>query len=170
MNDLSDDKRVTIFHRLNMLKMKAGAQLDDERYGFINSMGVKKAQASIDKEEENYSKEIEAIIVKLETAWEDLKNTDDPKKQKKLLHELYNYANNVKDIATTFNYSLMGYFGKSLRDFCEKIDLADTAHHTIVQAHIDVMWVTLKTNLKGDGGEQAQELKEIVEKAIEQHS
>lgn len=162
--------KVTIMHRLNKLKLKAGVGLMDERMGFIDPKALLRAQASIDNKADSYSDEIKAVIVRLESTWDDLKKENDAKKRKRLTSELHNYANNVKDIAETFKYKLMGHFGKSLRDFCEKIDVGNKAHHIIVQAHIDVMDVACQQNIKDEGGPVANELISIVAKAIEQHS
>ena len=162
--------KVKIFHRINKLKLKAGAAPSDKRAGFIDQRAIDKAQAAIDSKEDSYSSEIEAVIVRVDSSWEDLKNEKDIKKHKKLTSALYNYANNVKDIAETFKYELMGHFGKSLRDFCEKLDVSKDEHHVIVQAHIDVMWIAFQQNIKDHGGPVAEELKAIVAKAIEQHS
>lgn len=163
-------EKIKIQHRLNRLKLKAGVAIDDERLGYIDPKAIKKAQASIDNQESSYAGEVEEVLVKLDSTWEDLKNEKDKKKTKVLISQLYNFANNVKDMAETFNYKLMGYFGQSLRDFCEKIDISNDAHHVIVQAHIDVMWVAFKHNIKDEGGPQAQELKSMLSQAIQKHS
>lgn len=163
-------KKVKIQHRLNKLKLKAGVAIDDERHGFIDPAALRKAQDAIDAKEEHYGEEVEEVLVKLDSVWEDLKKESDPKKAKELKSQLYNYANNVKDMAETFDYKLMGYFGQSLRDFCEKVDPAKEAHQVIVQAHIDVMWVAFKHNIKDEGGAQAKELKAMLAQAIEKHS
>lgn len=167
MSSLSN--KVKIFHRLNKLKLKAGVPLDDERHGFIDPKAIKKAQAAIDAKEDSYTEEVEAIIVRIDSTWEDIRAEKDDKKAKQLQSELYNYANNILDVADTFSYKLMKHFGKSLRDFCEKIDIKNKAHHVIVQAHIDVMWVAFQNNIKDEGGPQAAELKKIVAQAIEKH-
>lgn len=170
MSSSPKSDKVTIFHRINKVKMKAGATAHDKRAGFIDPKAMKAAQAAIDDQEDSYSSEIEAVIMRVDSSWEDLKGEKDSKKQKKLKSELYNYANNVKDIAETFKYELMGHFGKSLRDFCEKLDVEKDEHKIIVQAHIDVMWIAFQQNIKDHGGPVAEELKAIVAKAIEQHS
>lgn len=168
MSNFSD--KVKIKHRLNRLKLKAGVAVDDERLGFIDPKAIKKAQASIDNQEDNYSSEVEEVLVKLDSTWTDLKAEGDEKKAKRLRTELYNYANNIKDMAETFKYKLMGSFGESLRDFCEKLDAKKEAHQVIVQAHIDVMWVAFKHNIKDEGGPQAKELKAMLAQAIQKHS
>lgn len=168
MSNFSD--KVKKMHRLNRLKLKAGVGIDDERLGYIDPSAIKRAQAAIDNQEEAYTTEVEEVLIKLDSTWEDLKKLKDPKKAKKLINELYNYANNVKDMAETFNYRLMGSFGESLRDFCERINVENEAHFVIGQAHVDVMWIAFKHNIKDEGGEQAKELKAMLTRAIEKHS
>jgi len=168
MSNFSD--KVKIQHRLNRLKLKAGVALDDERLGYIDPKAIKRAQDAIDSQESSYAGEVEEVLVKLDSTWEDLKSEKDKKKTKKLANQIYNYANNIKDMAETFKYKLMGEFGQSLRDFCEKVDADKEEHRIIVQAHIDVMWVAFKHNIKDEGGPQAKELKNMLAKAIEKHS
>ena len=157
-------------HRLNRLKLKAGVPLDDKRFGHIDPAAIKRAQAAIDVQEDSYTAEVEEVLVKLDSTWEDLKKEKDPKKAKKIIGKLYNYANNVKDMAETFDYKLMGSFGESLRDFCDKINIQNEAHFVIVQAHIDVMWIAFKHNIKDEGGQQAKELQTMLTQAISKHS
>jgi len=167
MSDLN--KKVKIMHRLNRLKLKAGIPIDDDRLGYIDPAAIKKAQAAINSQEGAYAGEVEEILVRLDSTWEDLKKEKNEKNVKRMVSELYNFANNVKDMADTFEYGLMGHFGESLREFCEKIDVSKDAHHVIVQAHIDVMWVAFKHNIKDEGGPQAGELKAMLTRAIEKH-
>lgn len=163
-------EKVKKMHRLNRLKLKAGVGLDDNRLGYIDPAAINRAQNAINNQEDSYAGEVEEVLVKLDSTWEDIKSNKDEKKVKKLRSELFNYANNVKDMAETFNYQLMGAFGKSLRDFCEKLDVGNEAHLVIVQAHIDVMWIAFKHNIKDEGGSQAKELKGMLDRAIEKHS
>lgn len=162
-------EKVKIRHRLNRLKLKAGAA-DDARSGFIDPLAIQKAQQAIDGQKENYAGEVEGLLVRLDSTWEDLKKEKDAKRVKKMMAELHNFANNIKDMAETFDYRLMSHFGESLRNFCEKINISNEAHHTIVQAHIDVMWIAFKHNIKDEGGPQGQELKAMLARAIEKHS
>ena len=163
-------KNIKIYHRLNRLRLKAGLPLDDNSLGFIDPAAIELAQRAIAEKEPLYAQELEQVLVKLESTWDDLKKETNPKKIKKNLHHLYTYAHNIKDLAETYHYALMNHFGESLRDFCERIDLSNDAHHTIVQAHIDVMWVAFNSNIKDDGGPQAQDLKLVVATAIKKYS
>src|SRR5688500_17498318 len=98
MSNLSKKKKVEIFHRINKLKLKAGAalsELGDDKAGFIDPKAVKRAQSAIDKKEAEYTKELESILVKLDSTWDDTKKEKDKKKLKKHTNKIYNYANNV---------------------------------------------------------------------------
>ncbi|MCB9991559.1 MAG: hypothetical protein H6867_09330 [Rhodospirillales bacterium] len=168
MSNFSD--KVKKLHRMNKLKLKAGVPMDDEKFGYIDPAAIKRAQASIDNKEDSYIREVEEVLVKLDSTWEDIKNNKDEKQNKKLITDLSNYANNIKDMAETFGYKLMGSFGESLRDFCEKIDVGNEAHFVIVQAHIDVMWIAFKHNIKDEGGPQAKDLEQMLGQAIAKYS
>ncbi len=165
----NSSSKIEIYKRLNKLKLKAGIPLDEDVEGFINASSIKNAQIKIDEKELGYKSEIEEILIFINESWKDTANSDDLQR-KKHLDRLYNYANNIKDLAETYNYHLMSHFGLSLRNFCEKINVSNTNHHVIVQAHIDVMWAAFEQNIKGDGGELAQELKKMLEIAIKQNS
>ncbi|MBI4030832.1 MAG: hypothetical protein HY370_04090, partial [Proteobacteria bacterium] len=164
---VKSSKRVKIMHRINRLKKKAGVDTDDARLGFIDPKAVKRAQESIDVQAVRYSGEVETALKNLDDTWRKLKEEKDATTAAALSKQLYNYANNIKDMAETFGYSLMDHFGKSLRDFSKNLNVANKAHHVIVQAHIDVMWVAFNENIKDQGGVKAEELKLIVAKAIE---
>ena len=165
----SNSKKVQILHRINKLKLKAGADLDDKRSGFIDPLAIHKAQKAIDDKEDEYGNELNAVLVQLDSVWTDMKTMKDEKKIKKAQDQMFNFANNVKDLAETYSYHLMKHFGQSLRDFCTKFDVEKKPHHIIIQAHMDVMRVAFEQGIKDEGGPAAQELKKIVAKAIEQH-
>lgn len=169
MTDKGKNK-VQILHRINRLKLKAGAELSDKRAGFIDAGAIARAQDAIDSKEEEYGGELQEMLVKIDSVWTDMQTTKDEKKLKKLQDQMFNYANNVKDLAETYGYTLMKHFGQSMRDFCSKFDMNNEPHHIIMQAHIDVMNVAFEQGIKDDGGPAAKELMQIVVKAIEKHS
>lgn len=163
-------RKVKIFHRINRLKRKAGAESGDTKPGFIDSAAVANAQNYIAQQESRYPEEVHIILNRLVNTWGELKQEKDEKRALTQLSWLYNYANNIKDMAETYNYKLMDHFGKSLRDFCEYIDVRNKAHHVIVDAHINVMRIAYNENIKDHGNPKAEELKKIVAKAIEKYS
>ncbi len=170
MNSFNKAK-VEIFHRINKLKLKAGAALDEKGVGFLDEKAIKRAQAAIDAKVTEYTDELESMLARLNSTWNSaLENAKNPEATKQHASAMHNYANNIKDLAATYDYDLMEYFGHSLRDFCEKVDFSNKAHKTIVQAHIDVMTAAWRKKIKGSDEEMAKELKETLAKAIEQHS
>lgn len=168
MND-SDGDKIEIFHRVNRLKLKAGASLHDGA-GFIDSGAINRAQGIIETKQSLYPKIVEESLRKLEKSWNNFKTASSDELRKSSMEEIYHTANHIKDLASTFNYELMQHFAVSLRDFSECIDLTRQEHHIIVQAHNDVMWVVYNENIKDHGGVKAEELKLIVAKAIEKYS
>lgn len=159
--------RVEKFHRINHLKLKAGIPVEDETHGYISPQKVKQAQSTINDQEKDYKYEVESVLRQISQVWGELQ--DDPNNAE-ILDYLYNFTNNAKDIAETFDYSLMAHFAHSLRDFCEHFDVNKKEHYTIVQAHIDVMWITFNEDIRGDDSEQAQELKSSIAEAIRIYS
>lgn len=154
---------VEMFHRINRLRAKAGGKPGDSKTGFIDPRAIARAQKVVEDKEDGIGAEIEAGLARIGNAWEDL--------QKSAVHmpRLRSDANNIKDLADTYHYQLLAHFGESLRDFCEKLDVGNKAHHTIVQAHIDAMLAAHRLGIRGHGGPQAAELKQMVARAIEKH-
>lgn len=156
---------VEIHYRVNKLKMKAGADMEDGA-GFIDGKDIRSAQAYIDSKNEDYTDEVHTMLNDLEKIWGTLSQGED----EDMLTAMYHKSNHIKDLAGTYSYALMLHFAKSLREFIEVLDVANDAHKTIVRAHIDVMWVVFHEKLKDSEDEKAQELKTIVVQAIEKHS
>jgi len=137
--------------------------------GVIDPSTIKKAQTHIDEKEGEYTDEVKIVLEKLSDSWQSFKDAgaDDAPEW---IEKIYNYSNNIKDLTSMYQHDLMTHFGLSLREFCEKIDIEREEHHVIVQAHIDVMWVTYEQQLRSDSSEKAEELKKVVAIAIEKYS
>ncbi len=161
-------EQVEVIHRINRIKKKVAPDGNMGAPGFINPDHIKNAQGIIDDGEDTYKKEIASALKQLSTEWAKAKTSPDTSKE--VTKEIYRLANYIKDMASTYEYELMDYFGHSLRKFSDQIDVQNKAHQTIVQAHIDVMGVAYSQNIKGQGGEMAKELKLIVGKAIAKYS
>ncbi|MCB9983684.1 MAG: hypothetical protein H6861_08455 [Rhodospirillales bacterium] len=163
------DSEAEIFHRMNKLKPKAGLSAFSKSQGLISQKRIEKAQKAIDDKESLYHEEVEKILGNLQASWKDYcaQKSDN---RTNALDRIYNYSNNVKDLTSMYNHTLMEYFAQSLRDFCEKIDVHKKEHQIIVQAHIDAMFVTLHEKLRSDESEKAKELMDAVAVAIEKYS
>lgn len=168
MSKSPTEQKVEIFHRINRLKIKAGSTKDGPPVKFSKER-LEDPQRFMNDLTDNYNEELEVVLNDLETAWKGLLSQD----KDTILENretLYHKANHVKDLAATCNYPLMQHFGLSLREFIEKIDPENKDHHTIVRAHLDVMWIVKKENIHDEGGDKAKELKNMVLTAIKQHS
>jgi hypothetical protein len=159
---------IEIIHRINRLKEKVSAPAAQNKNGCVNPDDIKEAQSVIDTTQEHCTQALSHAIETLETIWKKTSEYNEGNRQS-TLHEIHRHANFIKDIASTYHYELMSYFGQSLRDLTDRIDIANTAHRTIVKAHIDVMHITLQNSIKADKGDLAKELKRMLEKAIHRH-
>ncbi len=166
--DRQEAPHVEVFHRVNRLKLKAGAPSPDAAPGFLDPKAIERADLAIKDEGAVYVEELKDVLGKLEGAWEAALAVSNGRAYTEI-EEVYHYANHVKDLAATFGYGLMKHFGASLRAFAADIDIKNEAHHVIVRAHLDVMWVVYHENIKDHGGPKAEELKEIVAQAIERY-
>ncbi len=164
----SKDSKVEVFHRVNKLKLKAGFGLEDDKVGFIDKSAIIRGQMKIDEKEHEYPETVKDILEKLSETWKELKEADQSQRDD-LKDKIYNYSNNIKDLTATYKHDLMHHFSLSLRNFCERINLDKKEHQVIVQAHIDVMWITFNEKLKGEVGQKAEELKDIVLQAIKKY-
>lgn len=164
------DEQVEVFHRVNKLKIRAGLSATDDSVFRIEKERIERAEAVVESKASLYPVEVKNVLKALDKAWTEAKAAGKPEKARPQLEKLFHKANQIKDLASTFNYVLMQHFGSSLRDFVEKLDIENPNHLVIVQAHIDVMWMVLNENIKDEGGAKAAELKAIVARAIEKYS
>lgn len=170
MSKSDEDVDVEVYNRVNRLKLKAGAGLN-EGPGKLDPEAVKRADSVVIKMSSLYPAEIKNMLTVLTREWEEVKALPEGGDRTGHAEKLSNTANQIKDLGTTFGYNLMGYFGESLRDYILETDLSRKEHFIIVQAHIDVMMVAFRENLKDDdGGAMAEELKKMVHVAIEKYS
>ena len=166
---------VEIFHRINRLKSKAaGGQKISVAPGYIDATAIAEAQNVLEFGKECYQEQLEIIIANLGASWSALKKeaSDGSPGGNSAVHleRIYNYANNIKDLAETYNFLLMLHFGRSLRDFCAGMNAARKEHRIIVQAHVDAISVAFHENIGAEEDPKAIELKAMVARAIEKHS
>ncbi|MEZ5814129.1 MAG: hypothetical protein R3E13_05315 [Alphaproteobacteria bacterium] len=159
---------IEIIHRINRLKEKVSAPAVQNKNGCVNPRHITEAQSVIDATQDDCTQALSHAIENLETMWKKTSEHNEENRQS-TLHEIHRHANFIKDIASTYHHELMSYFGQSLRDLTDRIDIANTAHRTIVKAHIDVMNIALQNSVKTDKGDLAKELKQMLEKAIHRH-
>ena len=163
------DEPIEIYHRVNHLKLKAGGKLTDGP-GHLTASNIKEAEKIIEAMAPLSSPEIERMLTEITTIWVKAKAIEDTDKRRKQAQSLSHIANQIKDIASTYHFDLMAHFAASLRDYIMDTALQKLEQLIIVQAHIDAMNTSFRENIKNDdGGLQAEELKEAVRQAIEEH-
>ncbi len=168
MSKNDDPVKVEIFNRINRLKEKAGGVLG-KTMGRFSPTSLEKADLVIEEMADLYPQEIERRLKALNDEWARLKTIDDAAEKSKSVELMSNLSIQIKDLAGTFGYTLMSDFGDSLCQYILETEMSREEHSVIVQAHIDVMEIAFKQNLKSDGGKAGQELKETVKKAIEKY-
>ena len=72
MSDSNKKSKVEIMHRINRLKLKAGAEPGEKSVGFIDPKAVRKAQNVIDEKEIQYGDEVNEVMVRLDSVWTDM--------------------------------------------------------------------------------------------------
>ncbi|WP_435641146.1 hypothetical protein [Micavibrio aeruginosavorus] len=166
---MSDDtSKIEIYKRANKLKVKAGGDPKGGP-GRFDATAVNRANIVIQKMSDMYPNEIKKSLEELDRLWGETKQMDSGARADHAAL-MSNTANKIKDLAGTFGYELMSYFGTSLRDYILDTDLSQPEQATIVQAHVDVMQVAYRENLKGMKHPLADELKRVVAEAIAKYS
>lgn len=168
---LHNDAEVEIIHRRNKLKEKvvaAGVSLSAAGGGFIDPEAIARAQAVIDGGQDTFILELKKSLESLGQIWTKLKQSGHNDDQ--AIEEIHRLSNHIKDMAGTFGNGLMDDFGGSLRDFSDQIDVSKKAHITIVQAHIDVMWIAFTRDIRDIDAREAVELRAVLQQAIEKYT
>lgn len=167
MSEDSKAPKVEIYNRINRLKIKAGGSATGGP-GKLDPGSIDRANSVIQKMSEMYPNEIKKSLDELDVLWgETTKLAFDHRLEN--ARKVSNIANQIKDLAGTFGFDLMEYFAESLRDYILDVDLSKKEQIIIVQAHVDVMLVAYKQNLKHQEHPLADELKKTVAAAIERY-
>jgi hypothetical protein len=160
--------KVEVYNRINRLKIKAGGSLKGGP-GKLDPNTIDRANAVIQKMSDLYPTEIKKSLDELNTVWDETKGQSFDARSSNA-RKISNLANQIKDLAGTFGFDLMEYFGESLRDYILDIDLSQKEQIIIVQAHVDVMQVAYTQNLKSQEHPLGEELKKTVAAAIAKYS
>ena len=160
--------KVEIYNRINRLKIKAGGTAAGGP-GKLDQNSIDRANAVIQKMSDLYPDEIKKSLEELNGLWEETKSMPENARTANA-RRISNCANQIKDLASTFGFDLMEYFGESLRNYILDIDLSQKEQIIIVQAHVDVMQVAYSQNLKSQEHPLGEELKKTVATAIAKYS
>lgn len=165
----SDDDEIKIYRRANRLKQRMSAT-NPRAAGKIGDEAIEKAQAAVDRMCEAYPGKIEAALKLLEKEWNGMRDLPQSDERAEKAEKVFTLAHNVKDISAQCGYELMAYFAENLRDYVTRTNFSMEAQRVITQACVDAMKVVFKKDIKKDGGPVADELKDVLQKAITKYS
>lgn len=106
----------------------------------------------------------------LKEYWDEMKDMPDSGERDGVAQHVFTVAHEIKDIGAMCGYQLAAYFGESLRDFIGQTDLKLEAQRVIIQAHVDVLNIAIKKDIREDDSPAAEELKRMLKLAIDQYS
>lgn len=165
---MKDDAKVKIYKMANNLKERLGYTHKQNEEGHIAPESIDEADKLIAEVCATCPETIEKHLKTLGDLWEDMRSSDAAKRQETAT-KVFATAHEIKDIGSLCGFDLIAYFAESLRDYIERTELNLNAQVVIVQAHLDAMKVVHHRGAKKDGGPEAEELKAMVQKAIDKY-
>ncbi len=162
------EPEVQVFHRVNRLKVKAGASADGPA-GPLDPAKVSAASQAISKSVGSYLEESIRQVAEMEAMVAALETEADLVRQRALLRTITHTANQVQSLGTTYGFPLATRFATSLRDFTGPMDYASPARCKITRAHVDALKAVFRGQIAGTGGKVGTALVQILEQAIAMH-
>lgn len=162
--------KVEIFKLANKLKARLGRQFKEQEEGFLAPEAIAEADQLIAKLCTECPQAISRHLETLSKLWVKMRDAKNPEERHDISRQVFTIAHEIKDLSSMCGYELIAYFAESLRDYIDKTELDIAAQVIIVQAHMDAMLVVHRQGVKKDAGPQAEELKEMVRKAVAQYS
>ena len=124
--------------------------------GAVDLDALAKAEEVIANLADDYLDWVKEDLVRLEAAYEQLKNADGNTAAER--EEIFQIAHDMKGQGGSFGYDLMTAVGDQLCRLVEKMDTAGPREVMMVRVHIDAMRVIITKGLKGDGGNEGRQL------------
>lgn len=171
----TDDKkgpRVEKYELHNRLRDKLAIEQRGEHVeGQIDPAAIEEADEIIARRcAEECQENMVAQMEQLKSLWDEMKDMPDSGARDELAQQVVTTAHEVKDIGAMCDYPLAAHFGESLRDFVSHTDLKLAAQRVIIQAHVDVLNIAIKENLRETDSPAAEELKRMLKVAVDQYS
>lgn len=164
----SGPKNVSIFHRINRLRIKAAGKAEGPP-GQIDPEAIRKADEFIGEVCADCRTVLGASIEKLVTGWERMRELPDSEERKAAAQAVFHIAHEIKDISGMCGYALLSHFSESLRDYVVETDLDMEARRVIVQAHVDAIQAVYRLDIKAESVPEAEALKQAVQQAIKKY-
>lgn len=152
----------------NRLRPRVGASKHDED-GFIDPQLIEEADKLISALCVDCPKTISGHLDALTLLWEKMKSATTVDERYNTSVQIFTLAHEIKDVSAMCQYALLSHFAESLRDYIGQTELNIHAQVVIIQAHIDAMQIVHKQGVKSDAGPEAEELRKMVARAVEQY-
>lgn len=159
-------KKITLANRL---KARLGAKYEGQQEGFLSPEVIAKADALIASMCTSCPVAIGEIISRLSACWEKIKKTEIPTTRADLMSEMFTHAHEIKDVGSLCGFELISHFAESLRDYIASAELDVEAKLIIIQAHLDAIQIVHRQGIKQNAGPEAEELKRMVSRAVDQY-
>lgn len=163
---MNDDTKVKMYKMANRLKERLGHTHKQTDEGYLAPATIEEADKLIAEVCATSPETIEKHLQTLSELWETMRSGDAADRPS-ISTKVFATAHEIKDIGSLCGYDLIAYFAESLRDYIERTELNLNAQVVIVQAHLDAMKVVHARGVKKDAGPEAEELKRMVQKAID---
>jgi chemotaxis protein histidine kinase CheA len=124
--------------------------------GAVDLDTLNRAEAVITEMTDNYLEWVAEDLAKIHQALEDLKA--EKKDHKDALARIFQLSHDMKGQGGSFGYTLMTILGGNLCHIVEKLEDAGSAEVEVIQLHIDAMDLVIAKQMKGDGGEEGEQL------------
>ena len=160
--------KIEIYKLANHLKERMGNAFSIQGEGFLAPSAIAEADKLIAEICATSPETIAKHLETLDGLWQNLRDGEAAQRQDTAV-QLFATAHEIKDIGAMCGYDLLAYFAESLRDYIERTELNLQAQVVIVQAHLDAMKVVHQRGFRKQAGPEAEELKLMVQKAIDKY-
>ena len=163
-----NEMKIGFYKIANRLKERMGLAFDRNKEGFLAPSAIEEADKMIAELCATCPQTIESHLQNLGAIWEKMRGAVSPDREK-FAEQVFAVSHEIKDVGSMCGFDLIAYFAESLRDYIERSDLNLQAQVVIVQAHLDAMQLVHRSGARKDGGPEAEELKRMVQKAIDKY-
>jgi chemotaxis protein histidine kinase CheA len=163
-----NDTKIGFYKISNRLKERLGINFQQQKEGFLDPAVIEEADKLIAQICITCPDMIEKHLVTLGALWEQMRSAN-PMERDAISIQVFTVAHELKDMGSLCGFDLIAHFAESLRDYIEKTNLNLQAQIVIIQAHIDAMKIVHHRGFKKEAGPEAEELKLMVQKAIDKY-
>lgn len=129
---------------------------------------VAKAEVALDGLKDEFHGWIKADLEQLQVCLDEASKT--PNVAREAVHDMFNLAHQIRGKSGTFDFPLLSKIAASLCAFIEADEARAARKIDLLSLHVDAMQVVINQEVRGDGGEIAQQvvasLMAAVEKAV----